>query len=125
MRMSWKRCEACKDEYFQNPGDTKCPNCNVLVAPPLSPKASKELKASMTEQAIEQANVVGKFGEFLQPLGYGFMAIFFIALVASMLTDNWVWFFFCLFAIPLTFIAYNVFGSALRALSLYIQVKLK
>lgn len=123
--MSWKKCESCKEEFFQNSGDTKCPNCDGLITSGDSPKSPKEHKLSLVEQAKGQARVVGKFGEVLQIIGYVLIAVFSIGLIFSLLTSNWIPFIVFLVAIPATFIYYNVFGSAIRAVALYIEVKVK
>ena len=123
--MSWKKCESCKEEFFQNSGDTKCPNCDGLIPPAESHKPPKDSKSSLIEQARSQARVVGKFGEVLQVIGYVLIAVFSIGVVVSLLTGNWIQFVIFLIAIPATFISYNVFGSAIRAVALYIQVKVK
>lgn len=123
--MSWKKCENCKEEFFQNSGDTKCPNCDGLIPSADSLKSPKEPKSSLIEQAKSQARVVSKFGEVLQVIGYVLIAFFSIGVVVSLLTSNWIQFVIFLIAIPATFISYNVFGSAIRAIALYIQVKVK
>jgi hypothetical protein len=123
--MSWKKCETCKEEFFQNSGDAKCPNCGVLLETRASVNSPEVLESSLAEQAGNQARAVGKFGEVLQVIGYVLIALFSVGLVVSLFTDNWIGFIIFLVAIPATFISYNIFGSALRAVALYIQVKVK
>jgi hypothetical protein len=123
--MAYEKCKTCKIEFFKNSGDTKCPNCDGLIEPRASVEPPRELKSSLVEQAENQARVVGKFGEILQVIGYVLIAIFSVGFVVSLFMDNWIQVIICLIAIPATFISYNVFGSALRAVALYIQVKVK
>ena len=103
----------------------KCPHCDLPVEPRKSPKAAEEPVSNLVEQAINQAKVVDKFGEVLQVVGYLFIALFSLGLIYSLFTESWVQLIIFLIAIPATFISYNVFGSALRAMSLYIQVRVK
>jgi hypothetical protein len=88
-------------------------------------KSPGGLKSGLEEQAGDQARVVGKFGEVLQIIGYILIAVCSIGIIFSLVTDNWIQFIIFLLAIPTTFISCNVFGSALRAIALYIQVKVQ
>lgn len=123
--MAWERCQNCNQEFFKRKGNEACPNCSVVFASEKPSKSSEELLETLVEQAGRQAKVVDKFGEILQILGYICIAIFLISLTVSLFTKNWIEFVIFLVAIPLTFVYFNVFGSALRAVALYIQVRIK
>lgn len=123
--MAWERCDNCKKEYFQKKGDVSCPNCNELIEPVIPVKSPAEVKELLISKAGNQAKVVDKFGEVLQVIGYVLMAIFTILLLVSLFTKNWEGFIYSIIAIPATFVLYNVFGSAIRAIALYIQVKVQ
>jgi hypothetical protein len=124
--MPWVRCENCKKEYFRQTKHGKvCPFCDAIIEPLATVISPKELKENLVKQAVDQAKVVDKFGEVLQIIGYVFIVIFSFGLLGCLLSGYWIGFLFCLIAIPLTFVFYNVFGSASRAVALYIQVKVK
>ena len=129
--MAWEKCENCEKEFFKKAGVDSCPHCNQVIESrgdyltTLNKEQKEALKESLARQAGDQARVVGKFGEVLQVVGYVFIAIFSIALIVSLFTKNWIGLIVFLIAIPATFVSYNVFGSALRAIALYIQVKVK
>jgi hypothetical protein len=123
--MAWEKCDSCKKEFFQKTGDESCPNCNELIEPRTPIYSPTELKENLIEQAGNQARVVDKFGKVLQVIGYVLISILTIGLIVSAWTATWIGMGVFLIAIPATFISFNVFGSALRAVSLYIQVKVK
>lgn len=123
--MAWEKCENCNQEFFKKIGVDSCPNCAELIGPHTPVKLPTELKENLIEKARNQARIVDKFGEVLQVIGYIFIIIFAIGFLVSLFTKNWIGFIIFLIAIPATFISYNVFGSAVRAVALYIQVKVK
>jgi hypothetical protein len=123
--MAWEKCDSCKKEFFKKTGDESCPNCSELIEPRTSVKSPTELKENLIEQAGNQARVVDKFGKVLQAIGYIFISILTIGLIVSAWTATWIGMGVFLIAIPATFISFNVFGSALRAVALYIQVRVR
>ena len=123
--MAWKKCESCKLEFFQKTGDESCPNCKESIEPRTPIKSPTELKENLIEQAGNQARVVDKFGQVLKIIGYILISILTTGLIVSAWTANWIGMGVFLIAIPATFISCNVFGSALRAVSLYIQVRVR
>jgi len=123
--MAWEKCDSCKKEFFQKTGDESCPNCNELIESRTPIYSPTELKENLIEQAGNQARVVDKFGKVLQVIGYVLISILTIGLIVSAWTATWIGMGVFLIAIPATFISFNVFGSALRAVSLYIQVKVR
>ena len=96
-----------------------------MIEPRTSVKSPTELKENLIEQAGNQARVVDKFGKVLQVIGYIFIGILTIGLIVSAWTATWIGMGVFLIAIPATFISFNVFGSALRAVALYIQVRVR
>ena len=127
--MAWERCESCKQEFFKRAGDDWCPNCKTVFKSEEPVISRKQKWASSDDRLVTearyQAGVVDKFGEVLQILGYVCIAIFVLLIFVSLATKNWIGFVVFLIAIPLTFVYFNVFGSALRAVGLYIQIKIR
>jgi hypothetical protein len=127
--MAWERCESCKQEFFKRTGDDWCPNCKTVFKSEEPINSRKQKSESRDDPLVTaaryQAGVVDKFGEVLQILGYVCIAIFVLLIFVSLATKNWIGFVVFFIAIPLTFVYFNVFGSALRAVGLYIQIKIK
>jgi hypothetical protein len=111
------RCPGCRSQAVENPSTPSTTDSG--------PQPINYEQESLARQAGNQAKVVDKFGEVLQVLGYFCITIFLIALTFSLFTKNWIAFGVFLVAVPLTFVYFNVFGSALRAVALYIQAKVK
>ena len=84
-----------------------------------------ETMESLASQTVEQANVLNLFGQAMQVIGYLVMGIFGIASIIAFYTYQWLLSAISLALIPITFVLFNVFGSAVRAISLYIQFKVK
>ena len=124
--MAILKCKNCESEYlYRAKYGNKCPVCDTIREARISVEAPEKLKESLIEQARDQAKVVNKFGEVLQVIGYVIISIFSIFLFIFLYSRYWVGVFASLIAILLTFVSYNVFGSAIRAVALYIQVKVK
>jgi hypothetical protein len=79
----------------------------------------------LVSQAESQAKVVGGFGEVLQIIGYCLMGLFTIGFFINVYFEQWLGVLACLICVPLTFVFFNVIGSALRAFGLYIQIKVR
>lgn len=127
--MAWERCENCKQVFFRSTDDDWCTTCKTVFKSEGSINSWKPKWASsndrLVEEAAYQAKVVDKFGEVLQILGYVCLSIFGVLIFFSLATENWIGFAAFLIAIPLTFIYFIVFGSALKAVALFIQVKIR
>lgn len=123
--MPWQRCETCNQDFFRDKNHQSCPNCKEVIESNVPVMSPAEQKEHLIRQAGNQARVVEKFGEVLQSIGYILIVILALGFTVSLFTENWIGIVVFLIAIPLTFVSYNVFGSALRAVALYIQVRLK
>ncbi len=123
--MAWERCENCNQEFFRDKSVQSCPNCNEIFESNASVKSPAEHKEHLIKQAENQARIVDKFGEVLQVIGYVLIVISALGFIVSLFTKNWMGVLLFLILIPATFVLYNVFGSAIRAVALYIQVKVK
>jgi hypothetical protein len=124
--MPWTKCENCKKEAFINPETDNCPNCHTLAgAQSENISLKSDPKITLVNQAISQANILNKFGEVMQIIGYVVMGINALGFVIAFFTSEWILLGFFLVSIPLTFAYFNVFGSAFRAIGLYIQIRVK
>lgn len=129
--MAWDKCETCNKEFFRRSKETKCPECENLVkdskmeGTPLERAESKAERGSrLAAKATQNANVLDRFGNVLQVMGYVFMTIFVCGAVVSLFASQWILFGVSLLFIPVAFVNFNVFGSVFRAIGSYIQYKL-
>ena len=136
--MPWQKCVVCEQAYFRTKKyqDSTCASClakpessrveaAARVAPVAQVRRSEADVTDLVRQAESQAKVVGGFGEVLQIIGYSLIALFTVGLFVNIYFEQWVGVLACLICIPLTFVFFNVLGSALRAIGLYIQIKVK
>jgi hypothetical protein len=128
--MAWEKCETCNGEFFQRSKETNCPECENSVkgskmeGTPLEKVESKvERGSKLAAKATQNANVLDRFGNVLQVIGYAFMAIFVCGAVVGLFASQWLLFGVSLLFIPVAFVNFNVFGSVFRAIGSYIQYK--
>lgn len=122
--MAWINCETCNKEAFVKGSRTsQCSDCEPQSEPDLM--SESDLQAILADQAIGQAKVLDKFGKVMQIIGYILIWISACGLVISLFTKQWIVLAICTVSIPLIFAYLNVFGSAFRAIGLYIQVRVK
>jgi hypothetical protein len=122
--MAWEICDSCGKEVFLK-SQRICPECANQVGSPKSEAREPETKESLGIQAEGQANILNRFGQVMQGIGYFLMGIYAIASLIALFSSQWILFAITLVSIPIAFVLFNVFGSAVRAVSLYIQFKVK
>ena len=125
--MPWISCEKCSESVFVKGKSSICWSCeNRLANDPNAFVQTKKLsRTELVDQAIKEAKVLDGFGKFMQFLGYICIGVFALVCVIALFNSQWVLSLACLILIVFTFILYNVFGSVCRAISLYIQIKVK
>jgi hypothetical protein len=122
--MPWINCETCNAQAFVKGSRTsQCSDCESQSEPDLM--SESDLREILVDQTIGQAKVLDKFGKVMQIIGYILIWISAFGLVISLFTEQWIVLAICLVNIPLIFAYFNVFGSAFRAIGLYIQVRVK
>jgi len=123
--MAYLHCTKCNQDFVKLAGTTRCPECGTKSEsePWEEPLVIRE--ENLLDQAIGQAKIVTKFGEVLQVLGYVLIGVCAIGLIFSLLSSNWVGSLFSIAVMLLIFVFYNVVGSAIRAIGLYIQIKIQ
>lgn len=125
------QCRNCRKEFIANGGKARCPFCEIQSAGTddelfrLPSDGELERNSNIANQAIGQAKILDKFGEAMQLVGYIVIGILTLGSVIALTSSQWILFGICLVSIPLTFAYFNVFGSAFRAIGLYIQIKVK
>ncbi len=124
--MPWTKCENCKKEVFIKSKTDICPDCNNLASVPTkNVELESQPRISLVSQAINQASILDKFGRVMQTIGYVLIGVNSLGSIFALFTSQWILLGVCLVSIPLTFAYFNVFGSAFRAIGLYIQIKVK
>lgn len=123
----WEKCGNCNQDYFDRKqyADLLCDPCRFLDDPTTPRPPAKVVEINLAEEAKSQAKVVGGFGVVLQVVGYLLIALFAAGFFISLSSKESFLAIVCLISIPVTFVLFNVLGSALRALALYIQVKIE
>jgi hypothetical protein len=123
--MAWENCGSCGKEVFLKSRETLCPDCKNQGVVLESKVRESETKESLGSQAVEQANVLNRFGQVMQGIGYFVMGVYALASIIALFSSQWILFAISLVLIPIAFVLFNVVGSAVRAISLYIQFKVK
>lgn len=121
--MPWIDCETCNAQVFVTGYTSKCSDCESQSAPDLI--SESEWQEILVDQAIGQAKVLDKFGKVMQIIGYILILVCAFGLMISLFAEQWIVLVASLIGIPLIFAYLNVFGSAFRAIGLYIQVRVK
>ena len=125
-QMPHKLCQNCGESFhsfsFAKP---KCPKCkNEFSKISKEPAFGSPLREnSLLSEVISQAKVVEGFGKILQVVGYIQIGLSFIGFLFFVIEDSILGIGLSLAAMALIFVFFNVFGSALRAIALYIQIR--
>lgn len=122
----WQKCKKCGQAYFrfQKYAGSTCENCKSGVESDELEKSVSLVEGDLVLQAIAQAKVVSDFGKILQVVGFILIGLFSIAFLLAVGSGDTYYAIVSFVCIPLTFVLFNVLGSAIRALALYIQVKI-
>jgi len=123
----WQKCKNCGQAYFrrQKYANSTCANCKSGVVSEEQQKPVNLDEGDLVAQAKAQAKIVSDFGRFLQIVGYLVIGLLSIAFILAAGSGDTYYAIVSLVCVPLTFALFNVLGSAIRALALYIQVKIE
>ena len=94
--MPWKTCEDCSEDFFMNVETPSCPFCKFQIKTKNKSLRSElktdltdqAIKTDLTDQAITQANILDKFGEVMQTIGYVVMGINALGFVIALFTSQ-------------------------------------
>ena len=105
--------------------DSICENCKSGGVSEELEKSVSLNEGDLVSQAKAQAKVVSDFGKILQVVGFVLIGLLSIAFLLAVGSGDTYYAILSLVCVPLTFVLFNVLGSAIRALALYIQVKIQ
>lgn len=123
--MAYLRCEKCNQDFPKPFGSTRCPDCGTKSESEPWEKLPPVVEVNLLDEAKGQAKVVSRFGEALQLVGYILNGVCVIGVIFSLLSRNTIGCLVSAIALLTTFISFNILGSLLRAIGLYIRVKIE